>query len=100
MKATTTEATPPKKFDIEAAPIVRDVDLRDGAEYRAKAREMPEGGAVLHMPKEAAGKLYRAIEEYHGARTASQKAEKDGTYSVMRVAPRELRTRTRKTKTA
>lgn len=89
---TPTPAAAPKLFSIADAPIVKGADLRDGAEYRAKANELEVGDAIADMPKDAAGRLYRAIEEAHGPRTATQRC-KDGLYTVKRVETRPARQR-------
>jgi len=66
-------------------------------EVLAVAEAMKEGQTYADLDKKSAGQLMRAIEQKHGARTASvrQQPPADGKtlYSVERVPARALRTR-------
>lgn len=82
-----------KPWSIADAEIIENFDLRPNAAFRAKARDMNFGSAVICPNKEEAGKLLRAIEEEYGDRTASCKTQPDGSIAVLRVAARALKTR-------
>ncbi len=72
--------------------IVKGLDICSNGEYRDAARAMEIGDSIPDLDGKTADRLYRAIEEIHGARTATMRA-RNGKSTVWRVAARPERKR-------
>jgi len=77
--------------------IDKDVDIRDNSNVLVIAEKMELGDSIGGLAKTDAGKLARAIEQTHGARTATIK-ERDAAFRVWRVAQRPEKARKPRTK--
>ena len=77
--------------------IEKNVDIRDNSDVLVVAEKMEIGDSIGNLGKADAGKLARAIEKAHGARTATIK-ERGGALRVWRVAARPETKRKPRTK--
>lgn len=77
--------------------IEQNVDIRENASMLEYAEKMAVGDSIGKLTKSDAGKLARAIEQVHGARTATIKERNDG-YRVWRVEQRPEKTRKPRTR--
>lgn len=75
--------------------IVKNLDIRPNAEYREAAQKMEVGDSIPDLDGKTADRLYRAIEEVHGPRTATMRQRPAGSvkHTVWRVAARPERKR-------